>query len=656
MGPMLKSPDMRATITDDPNLSDMGAAADIQRSRSPLHRLINHPSIAALAALLGGLVLLGHLYGHVHGLQSVTDEGLYLYKGFLFASGRYVPFQDNGPWTNHMPLSFLIPGWVQQIFGLGLRTGRYYAMGVTLLLALGLWVVTRRLSGRWMAAGAVWFLALNVALVKMYSQAISQGLVAMMLIWIMALALGERRRLWQLVLASILAGLILLTRLNLLPLLPLLVLYIIWQNGWRAGLIAGAAGFVVVIIGHALYWPDILKIWAKWLPAALTPFLEAWRVSPIAEAIWNPPLTTGAQLSSLLISLRQHMLPLLGVLFAWLSWPTPSLLRRPDPTAKMVYFLTAVFGVLFAIHAWAALANNYCIFCLRIYITFFSLLGLLLFAVTLKPWFGILSLRRRVSIIVVLLVTALALGSYNLNEIGRSLAATQLPRVASLRLWPGSMALSVFLYNKFGMPYPTAVQNLATGWLVITILLAVSLAILIVWNILRRPPGLVSRGLYASFTGLTIVWMLGQGIMTGNTYTSYDCGDDVIGSYETVGAYLRENLPADALIYWVGGRSPVTLLYLPEARIFPAQLNGVYTFHQGGTPDDLLRFGYWNQELAYRWLGEADFVLVEESLINSELGRLLTLEDYVEISPAPTVLDCRPDSSIHIYRRTGEPN
>ena len=58
----------------------------------------------------------------MHTLASdVLDEGLYFEKGYLFAQGKYEPFEDYGPLTNHMPLSFMIPGWAQNIFGAGLR-------------------------------------------------------------------------------------------------------------------------------------------------------------------------------------------------------------------------------------------------------------------------------------------------------------------------------------------------------------------------------------------------------------------------------------------------------------------------------------------------------------------------------------------------------
>ena len=146
---------------------------------------------------------------YAHHQPSVLDEGAYLYKGLLFVTGQYKPFQDYGPWSNHMPFSFLIPGFVQWVFGPGLRTGRYFAILLGILMLIGLWKIAKELGGRWWAALAIWAIALNPWTVQTYSLAVSQGLVACMLVWILVLVLGERRSIWQLAVGSSLAGLLL---------------------------------------------------------------------------------------------------------------------------------------------------------------------------------------------------------------------------------------------------------------------------------------------------------------------------------------------------------------------------------------------------------------------------------------------------------------
>src|SRR5690349_4592834 len=129
-----------------------------------LSALQNHklsPWAAHILALLGLLVYIVQAVLFAHTTGSNLDEGGYLYKGLLFAEGVYRPFQPYGFWTNKAPLAFLIPGYVQEIFGAGLRTGRYLAIAESILAIIGLWIVTHRLAGKWLAAAAVWVLALS---------------------------------------------------------------------------------------------------------------------------------------------------------------------------------------------------------------------------------------------------------------------------------------------------------------------------------------------------------------------------------------------------------------------------------------------------------------------------------------------------------------
>jgi hypothetical protein len=106
-----------------------------------------------LLALAAGLVYLFQSWGYAHSLESVLDEGAYLYKGYAFVTGQYRIYQDYGFWSNHMPLDFYIEGNVQSIFGPGLRTGRYFAFFARMLMLLGLWITTRD-ERPWWAPGS----------------------------------------------------------------------------------------------------------------------------------------------------------------------------------------------------------------------------------------------------------------------------------------------------------------------------------------------------------------------------------------------------------------------------------------------------------------------------------------------------------------------
>jgi len=217
------------------------------------------------AAALGAIAFAASAFHFAHHQQPVLDEGTYLYKGLLFARGVYRPFQPDGPWTNHMPLSFWIPGKVQQWFGPGLDVGRYFSIVAALVMLVGLWLLVRRVADQRWAAAAVWAFAAMPAAAKIYSLAISQATVAAMLVWVLALIAKERPTKGRLALGGLLAGLMVMTRLNMVIAWALIGLFVSWAWPRRSAWFWGAS--LAVILGmHALYWPRIVWLWARWAP------------------------------------------------------------------------------------------------------------------------------------------------------------------------------------------------------------------------------------------------------------------------------------------------------------------------------------------------------------------------------------------------------
>src|ERR671922_46160 len=165
-------------------------------------KIISIPRLPAFLTIAGFLAYILRAVEIARTKTSFLDEGLYLYKGYLFVNGSQTPFADYGVWTNHAILSFLIPGFIQKWFAPGLETGRYFMIVLSLFTLLGLWVFARRWGNAWWAAGAVWAMALNPAEIKLYTLALSEGLVAALLVWIVVLVVGEERPLWQVLLGA----------------------------------------------------------------------------------------------------------------------------------------------------------------------------------------------------------------------------------------------------------------------------------------------------------------------------------------------------------------------------------------------------------------------------------------------------------------------
>jgi hypothetical protein len=614
-------------------------------------KLPRRRGFAEAFALIGAGLYLLHSWASAHGQASVLDEGLYLYKGYLFASGRYWPFQDYGPLTNHMPLSFLIPGWIQLIFEPGIRTGRYAAILLGLLMLLGIWVTARRLSGKWPAALTIWFVALNPYTVKVYSQFTSQVLVAFLLVWVLAFVVGRDQAEWKIYAGVALAAATAMTRLNMMPLVPILLVYIWWQNGKRTGLISVAISIALLSIGHMIFWPGILKLWANWIPASLTPFLEPWRETATNIPFWDPAISLESRWNSLQIGIQRNLLAFMGVLAAILAWPHRRANRAAFPFKKGAAFLLALFAVLLALHAWASLGQDYCVYCFQVYLAFFSHIGLLLLVVSVFRWLPNHSAKRRVLTYLTLLAATLLSASFQISTLAQSLADTQVLRIKQSRILPGTIQLSELLFNRFGIREQSIVDLAGIvlwSWLIMLGGLMIYLiASYLVPKDLKTARVKGSTFMLA-FGGIWLAWL---SVGYGNGYRYYDCGPDVIASYEAVGADLRQKIPSDALVYWAGGLSPIPLLYLPEVNIFPAQLNQAYTFRVSGDPKELERFGFWNQTLADEWLEEADVVLLEERMFGEWIMSGTEISDFDEIDHTPQALQCRSDSSIYIYER-----
>ena len=594
---------------------------------------------ADLLSAAGILVFVIQVGINAHFQVPVLDEGLYLYKGFLFVTGRYQPFQDYGPLTNQMPFAFIIPGVVQFLFGPGLRVGRYFAILLSTLMILGLWLVSRRLTNPWLAAPTVWVFALIPAATRMYSMAISEGMIACLLVWVLVLTLGEKRRLWQLVLGSILAGLIVMIRINMLPLLPLLCLYILWQHGWKAAAWATLACALTVIISHMLYWPNILRLWAYWLPEKFFPFLRAWQPPSEASPFWDPIVPLNIRIDSFLEAVRLFFVPIFGALVAWVLWPQKSHWKSPA-YYRMAVFLSLLFIALLGLHAWASLSQNYCVFCFPIYTSFFAGLGLLLVTITIISWQFQLSGWRQIFAGIVVFGFFLAVGYLRIpNYFIKNILKIQVPRIRSLHFIPGNAQLWQVISNKFNLDYEVQISISAVLIPVLFGLLCCGLSILIAWLIPRlnkHLPGNHSAGSSVLIFILLAGWILSPTIWFGNGYHRYDCTEDILAADERVGEALRKVIPPQAKIFW-RGISPETLLQIPQTIIYPPQLNGDYSYRLGGEEDELLRYGWWNQALGLKWVEEADYILVAPKYYKSWLRDVLESGDYQEINLFPSI-------------------
>jgi hypothetical protein len=617
---------------------------------SELRSPISPSFFAGLVALLGGLAYAAQNVLYAFTQTSELDEGAYLYQGYLFARGVYHPFQANGPWMYNAPLSYLIWGYLQAWFGPGLRTGRYFTVLLGAVMLLAVWLAARRLGGKWWAALAVWALALDPAGIKLYSLAISQILVASMLAICLALVLGEKRPLWQVTAGSVLAGLILLTRHNLAPVLPFYIAYAFWQHGKRAGLWALCAGLLTAVLGQVIFWPGILVIWAPWLPANLTPFLDAFRPPKEGSALLYPTVFRD-QLLSLSSGFRLQFVPLAGSLSALILWPGRGEWKnRPDFRAAV--FLTVLFFTLLALHLWASLFNNFCVYCVPAYIAFFNVAALLLAVTVFSQGVKKASLLRQAVAVVFTLALLIDVGYASFETTGSWLINLRIPRLKTLLLsggLPQGYAVWDVLESTFHLDY-LAARRAAPAIAGFLIALALLLVAWLVWRFYARRLG------YA-WMPLTMSVVLGLGMLLSpapalaGAPQPYDCRADNLRAYERAGNYLAGVIPAGSRVYWDGGSSIAPLIYVPGIQILPGQIYDFWSFSPEEDTPRVLEFGLWNQASAEQWKSAADFILVEAARYDAKWEQFFrSTSGFEELEASPQTSPCSAASSIRVFR------
>jgi hypothetical protein len=458
-----------------------------------------------------------------------------------------------------------------------------------------------------------------------------------------------------------------LTRLNLVPVIPFFLGYIFWQHGRRVGMWATLISGGVLLIGHAIFWPGIMRLWATWIPTDLVAFLARFR-PPEATPLWDPPINWENRLLSFFMAVRFHFVGVIGVLATLLLWPK----RRgwkSESHFRASVFLVILFGLLFVLHAWAsiglnpqshdAMGKNYCVFCFPLYLGFFSFVGLILLAASASSWRLQMNgwLQPLVAVFILVIATGVGFAAFDeLDDQLLPLLDTRVPQVDGMQIQSEQVRLKKVLRERSGLTHKEfdqisrRVLPAAAGFLLgLGVLL---LAILVA--IFNRRAGWLER---ASFGTLALITFLATGFLLsragffGGGYHNYDCSGDVIRGYEEAGNQLAALIQPGSTVYWDGGNSAVPLLYLKDIQIFGPQVNSDYSFRLDGDPDTLFRYGFWNEQLAIQWADESDFILIEERQFDSWHENLVAENGFRLVAETTPVLPCREDSSILVFQR-----
>lgn len=617
-----------------------------------MNRIKRIPYIIELITLIGLGFYIAQSWYFANSLDSIGDEGSYLYKGYVFARGDYYPFQEYTFWTNKAPLAFLIPGYIQLWFGPGLRVARYFAIFISILMLVGTWIAARRLGGKVWAALAVWAFALSFAQISVYSEAVSQGLVACMLAWMFVLTLGGDRPLWQLVLGSALSILIVMTRQNMAVVPALLVAYIFWEYGSRAGWWSLAVSAILFIGFHILYWPGILQIWAPWLPRSLTPFLDNFRIiAPLAGTEFTFDASTLSRFQSFATGVHDHFFVFCGSLSALILWPKSESWKNSSHF-KMAVFLGATFFLLFLMHTMASLPTDYCVHCFSAYQAFYTTVGFFFILIVFSNSLNTSKLRLPL-LIICLLFFAASLGLYYYQSWGDWLLNhVQLPRINRMVKEGGFSVISLRDILTYTLNLAPDLQKriapIGAG-----IALGLTLMIL-VWASYRFVLQKKWVGIYPLANVLLACCLFVGTFFPAvlKDWSSDDrCSANFLSYYEAAGRTLSSLTPPGSLVYWNGsGRHLAFMLYMDNVKVFPPQIHagGGYVV---GDSQWLLRFGLFNEELDKQWRESADILIVWDTYLTKEFREFLNQPAYQEI-PFDMGKLSQCEDALYVFRRT----
>ena len=613
-------------------------------------RIKRFPYLLEGITIVGLILYIAQSWYFVHSLDSIGDEGSYLYKGYMFARGDYYPFQEYTFWTNKAPLAFLIPGYIQLWFGPGLPEARYFAMLMSIVMLIGVWVTARRLAGQAWAALTVWVFALSSSQISIYSEALSQGLIACMLAWMFVLTLGEKRPLWQLILGSALSMLIVMTRQNMAVVPALLVGYIFWQYGAKAGWWALGTSAVVFIAFHLAYWPGILQMWAPWLPRSLTPFLDPFRgFETINQTNFVFDASLISRIQSFATGITNNIFVFWGFFSALILFPKRANWKSASHF-KMAVFLGITFLVLFVMHTLASLPVDHCVHCFSGYQMFYSVAGfffiLVVFANGLES-----SKPRLIAIGIVALVFAAFLGlNYYQAWSDWLLQNVQVPRIHRLltsgRLSAVSLEAIFTSTLNISPPVQRRLASALGGMFLGTVVLIVA------WGLYRF---LQSKSL-RSYPFVNIVvsccLIVGTILPFGINWASTNrtCSTQFLSYYEEAAKTLATLVPPDSQLYWRGsGRHLAFMLYIDPVKIFPPQIHAGGGYADGDT-ERLYRLGLFNEELDKQWREDADIFIVWDTYYTKDVQEFFSQPGYEQI-PFDMGELAQCEDALYVFRR-----
>lgn len=616
----------------------------------------NFDPVWVMVAALGFILFIGLSIWQAHSVSILLDEGSYLYKGEMFLTGKASPYQVDGLITNKSPLSFFIPGISQVLFTPGIRSGRYFSIFIGALMLVGLWMSVRRVTNLKWAAVSVWMVALNLNWVTYYVRAMTQVISICFLVWAIYFLFGDKKKIWELVVGGFVAILVVLTRQNMIPFVLIIYVYLVWQYGLKKTIYTQLPAVILFIVVNIVYWPGIyIFVWRALLPSFVSEFLisQHWLGNYVGVKLLNKvyPEDFGLiqNIQAIFGGFRYSAISYIIAILLVTLYPFKKAFS--DERAKQVTTLVVVFIVLTIVHIFAVSENNVFLYSFPGYIAFFSPIIIIAGAMAIKDLSTEDSILRTIvgSTLIVTLFGGFGLHIH--TSLSTPIIHWVIPPIFSRS--NGKIELWQLITNKFGWEIP------AQGYIFSALAgISIGLAFLaisgIIWLLLLKNKK-IGYIYFASvmFFGLSF-FAIPTTLLTPRA-AFHPCEDDVIKTFERSSLKLSKMIPPGSTLFWDTDTepSPAMLLYMPDVKIFPSQINGRFYYKDQKNFEGALQPFAWSKEIGLEWLKNSDYAVFSEKTIGDWDTFLTESKEpaYGQISHTDLTFACNSHSYGLVYRR-----
>lgn len=589
---------------------------------------------------------------YAHHLDITMDEGTYLLKGRLFLEGKYKPFEIDGLLTNKPPFSFWLVG-LSQIILVGLRSGRYFSILLSSGIFIGLWLTSNKYLNIRVALFNSILLTINQAIIIYYSRAMTEVVTAFLIIWAIYFILGSGHGKFELCIGLILSSITALTRQNLLPFFIISIFYVLWENGIKKSALPILLCLLLFIGINVFYWPSIyVYIWRPFIPQNIKMLIDnLYNIdfdSDMGIAFLNRQYGIIQELQVLFQTLRYYLIPIFTSVLLILLVDWKKLLGGKE--CKRIIFLLANFLLLVIIHVIAPIVNNVYLYSMPAYPTFFLPMGYLILPLCYKY---LREKNNNLILIILIFLIIIVFSGYGLSlyrTISEPLMKINFPRIKGLTFQGGNIELWKLLSNKFNLDYFQLEYIITAGggfFFGVTFIIIT----LVVWRLFLIKRVHATNALFLQLILFYLIFSPTKYI-AGNSSINLCSNGDVIKNHEIVAKELQDVIPNDSLVYFETNESSIPLIYLTNIKFYPNLLNQKFYFRIGGDDDYLEKYGYWNENLAIKWISNADYIVLGEDEANYWEPKFN--EEFIvkfdKLFITDNLIPCRDRTYLHVYK------